>query len=99
MFLVIASFIGLGLSLLACYYFRLDTLRPFIPRVIRGQQANFAGHRKLNMFVRNRSSQSYIFIFFLTILLLSGCSSIVKKADTTPTLLKSEDATHAQLMA
>jgi len=51
------------------------------------------------MFVRNRSAQSYIFIFILTAILLSGCSSIVKTADTTPTLLKSEDATHAELMA
>ncbi|MEP6705345.1 MAG: hypothetical protein ABJB34_11120 [Acidobacteriota bacterium] len=51
------------------------------------------------MFGRNRSTQSYIFIFFLTAIFLSGCGTIIKKADTTPTLLKTEDATHAQLMA
>ena len=50
------------------------------------------------MFARNRSLQSYILLFFVTAIFLTGCIS-VKRPDTTPTLLKTEDATHADLMA
>ena len=50
------------------------------------------------MFVRNSGSQSYIFLLFVTAIFLSGCIS-VKRPDTTPTLLKTEDATHSELMA
>jgi outer membrane murein-binding lipoprotein Lpp len=46
----------------------------------------------------NGSLRSYIFIFILAVGVLSGCN-IVKKADQTPTLLKTENATHAELMS
>jgi hypothetical protein len=50
------------------------------------------------MFTRNSSLQLYILAFFAAVILLSGCGPIVKKSQT-PTLLKTEDATHAELMA
>ena len=50
------------------------------------------------MFGRNSSSQSYLFIFLAAVILLSGCIK-VRNNQTTPTLLKSEDATHEQLMS
>jgi hypothetical protein len=50
------------------------------------------------MFTGKGSLQSYLIIFVLAVAFLSGCN-IVKKADKTPTLLKTEDATHAQLVS
>ena len=49
------------------------------------------------MFARKSSLQSYSFLFLITVIFWSGCIP-VKRPDTTPTLLKTEDATHAQLM-
>ena len=46
----------------------------------------------------NGSLRSYSIILILAAAVVSGCN-IVKKADKTPTLLKTEDATHAQLMS
>src|SRR6478609_936424 len=51
------------------------------------------------MFVRNSSLQSYVLLVILAAGAFgSGCIS-VKKPQGTPTLLKTEDATHEQLMA
>lgn len=50
------------------------------------------------MFARNSSLQLHIFIFLVSAVFLSGCIS-VKRPDTTPTLLKTEDAAQGQLMA
>jgi len=50
------------------------------------------------MFTRNTPLQSYLLAFITVVIFLSGCN-IVKKAGKTPTLLKNEDATHAELMA
>jgi len=50
------------------------------------------------MFVRNSSLQSYFLILLAATVLLSGCISY-KRPDKTPVLLKTEDATHDQLMA
>lgn len=50
------------------------------------------------MFTKFNGLQSYILILFLGLVLLSGCN-IVKKEDTTPTLLKTENASQMQLMA
>ena len=44
------------------------------------------------------SLQSYFYILLLAVILLPGCN-VVKTKDTTPTLLKTDDATHAELMA
>lgn len=44
------------------------------------------------------SLQSYLFILLLAVIFLPGCN-VVKTDSTTPTLLKTEDATHAELMA
>ena len=50
------------------------------------------------MFTKTRIPRQYIFILLFAITALTGCN-IVKKASKTPTLLKTEDATQAQLMA
>ncbi len=50
------------------------------------------------MFTKIRSLRSYILFLFLASGLLSGCN-IVKTESKTPTLLKSENATQAQLMS
>lgn len=50
------------------------------------------------MFARNSSSHLYVFIFLAAIIFLSGCIK-VRDNQSTPTLLKTEDATHEQLMA
>ena len=50
------------------------------------------------MFGRNSSLQSYFLILLTTTVFLSGCISY-KRPDKTPVLLKTEDATHDQLMA
>ncbi len=50
------------------------------------------------MFARNSSLQSYFFLLLVTAIFLSGCVS-VKRPDTTPTLLKTEDAAQSDLMA
>ncbi|MEP7149155.1 MAG: hypothetical protein ABI857_09755, partial [Acidobacteriota bacterium] len=50
------------------------------------------------MFARNISLQLYLFLFLVSTVFLSGCIS-VKRPDTTPTLLKTEDAAQGQLMA
>ncbi len=50
------------------------------------------------MFARNSSLHLYIFLFLVSAFFLSGCIS-VKRPDTTPTLLKTEDAAQGQLMA
>ena len=50
------------------------------------------------MFVRNSSLQLYLFLFVFTAFFSAGCN-FVKTADKTPTLLKTEDATHGELMA
>lgn len=44
------------------------------------------------------SLQSYILILLATVIFISGCN-VVKTEDKTPTLLKTEDATHAELMS
>ena len=50
------------------------------------------------MLTGNGRLQSYIIALILAVAFLSGCN-IVKKASTTPTLLDSKNATHAELMA
>src|SRR5688572_3615420 len=50
------------------------------------------------MFIKNSGLQSYFFILLAATIFLSGCIS-VKRPDSTPTLLKTEDATHDQLMS
>jgi outer membrane murein-binding lipoprotein Lpp len=50
------------------------------------------------MFIKNSSLQLYFYILLAATIFLSGCIS-VKKPDTTPTLLKAENATHAELMS
>jgi hypothetical protein len=50
------------------------------------------------MFIKNSGLQSYIFVLLAAVVISSGCIS-VKKADATPTLLKTEEATHAELMS
>ena len=50
------------------------------------------------MFSGKCSLQSYLFILLLAAILVPGCN-VVKTKDGTPTLLKTEDATHAELMA
>lgn len=50
------------------------------------------------MFTKSGSSKLYIFILITAAILLSGCIK-VRKNQSTPTLLKTEDATHAELMA
>ncbi len=49
------------------------------------------------MFTKNSSLHLFYFILFAAIF-LSGCN-VVKTANKTPTLLKTEDATHVQLMS
>ncbi len=50
------------------------------------------------MFVRNSGSQSYLFLLLAAAIFLSGCITVSKPL-TTPTLLKTEEATHEQLMS
>lgn len=50
------------------------------------------------MFTKISSLHSYLYTFLLVVLFSAGCN-IVKKEGKTPTLLKTEDATHAELMA
>jgi hypothetical protein len=50
------------------------------------------------MFTKSGSSKLYFFILIIAAILLSGCIK-VRKNQSTPTLLKTEDATHAELMA
>jgi hypothetical protein len=50
------------------------------------------------MFNKNGSSHLYIFLLIGSIAFLSGCIT-VKKNQATPTLLKTEDATQAELVA
>ena len=50
------------------------------------------------MFSEKRSLQSYFYILLLAVIFISGCN-VVKTADKTPTLLKTEEATHEQLVA
>ena len=50
------------------------------------------------MFTKNSRLQSYLFILLAAVVLLSGCIS-VKKPGSTPTLLKTENASHAELLA
>ena len=49
------------------------------------------------MFTKNSSLQLFYFLLFAAIF-LSGCN-VVKTENKTPTLLKTEDATHVQLMS
>jgi hypothetical protein len=49
------------------------------------------------MFSGKSSLQSYLFILLLAAILVPGCN-VVKTANKTPTLLKTENATHAELM-
>ena len=50
------------------------------------------------MIERKSGLQLYLFLFVLTAIFSAGCN-FVKTADKTPTLLKTEEATHAELMA
>lgn len=50
------------------------------------------------MFIKNSRLQSYIYILIAGTIFLSGCIT-VKKPVAMPTLLKTEDATHDELMA
>jgi hypothetical protein len=50
------------------------------------------------MFNKINSLRSYFFVLIITAAIASGCN-IVKKESKTPTLLKTENATQAQLMA
>jgi outer membrane murein-binding lipoprotein Lpp len=57
------------------------------------------GIEKRNMFIKKSGLQSYILVLLAAaITLSSGCIS-VKKADDTPTLLRTETATHGQLVS
>src|SRR5688572_9881407 len=50
------------------------------------------------MFIKNSSLQLYFYILFAATIFLSGCITPSDKR-STPLLLKTEDATHAELMA
>lgn len=50
------------------------------------------------MFLQRNNLTSYILLLALSVLFASGCN-IVKKEDKTPTLLKTETATQAELMS
>ncbi|HMJ08060.1 MAG TPA: hypothetical protein VK468_03590, partial [Pyrinomonadaceae bacterium] len=50
------------------------------------------------MFIKSSGRRAIIFLFFTALVAVTGCN-IVKKESRTPTLLKTEDATQAQLMA
>ena len=64
-------------------------------RLFLGQQAQPSRHHKPLML--NKKSYLHLFLFILFALFSSGCISL-KTKDKRPTLLKTEDAAHAQLV-
>ena len=63
-------------------------------KVLR-QQSRIYGHQKRVMLKRQKP---LLFAILLSIIFLSGCSSIVKEKTTTPKLLKTENAAPAALL-
>lgn len=51
------------------------------------------------MFIKKNGLHLYVTVILLTVAAFSGCSGIVKTDQKTPTLLKTENATQAQLMS
>jgi hypothetical protein len=68
-------------------------------KVFSRQQAISLKHPK-EMFIKHHSLKSFAFIFVLSALFFSGCGSFVKTKDNKrATLLKSENATEAELLS
>lgn len=93
-----ASFHWLGHWFLTCYYLRFDALFAAVLRVKRGQQKVAKAHQTLKMFARKFGFTTKIIVFVITAVFSVGCIS-VKTENKTPTLLKTEVATQAELMA
>ncbi len=68
-------------------------------RVFSGQQTNIRKHLNRLMLKQSYSLKLYFIILILFALVLSGCSGgIIKTKDKRATLLKTEDATNAELL-
>lgn len=67
-------------------------------RVFTRQQTTEIRHHKSVMFNKSPRLQAFILFLFLTVLIFSGCGSFIKTKDQSPTLLKTENASQAELL-
>jgi hypothetical protein len=78
--------------------FGLVFARDVCLRGFAGQQPRPSGHQKLEMLIRFTNSKFCFLLLATALLLATGCN-VVKSPQKTPTLLKTEYATQAELLA
>lgn len=89
-------FFRLGIAKSACYHFRFDTFIEYFSRYFVVQQSVGQQHQKTKMLFSKVIFRSLILVLAASALFVSGCG--VKTKNKTAILLKTEDATQADLM-